>query len=70
MAALLTPAAVLLCVPLPLYRVAPFSLAWLTDARASVAPTGPFNLDPLAIGGLAALIVAAATSARGRTVTE
>ncbi len=69
LAALVTPVAALLCLPLLLYRVAPFSLAWLTDAPASVAPAH-FNFDPLAIAGLAALIVAALMSLRGRVSAQ
>lgn len=63
---LLTPVAALLCLPLLLYRVAPFSLAWLTDAPPSVTPTRFFSLDPLAIAGLAALIVVTVMSLRGQ----
>ena len=69
-AALLTPVAALLCLPLLLYRIAPSSLTWLTDAPASVASAQPFNPDPLAIAGLAALLVAVLVNARGRASAE
>ncbi len=50
-------AAAAMCLPLFVYRIAPNLLAWATDASASVGAAQAPGSDPLAIGGVVAVLL-------------
>ena len=63
---LIAMAAAVMCLPLLVYRIAPGSSAWMTDAPSSIGSAQATSADPLAIGGLIAVAVVLAVFGRTR----